>query len=184
MWIIRVKGKENWELHKLDIWPFSFLLIWNKAENSDVSCCSCFASTSDQISLSFLRKCETLTVKTFNLTIRTWILPPLPLQIPGHSIHLLHKCIVWSFFICHCFSEWLKFVIAREKFQVHSYVGVIALKLNQGYKFKYVLHAIWFSGKLHLLLPWSKLNFPSPLKFEEWVWNVRSSKGHKEIKCA
>lgn len=102
IWIIRVGGKENWELHKLDIWPFSFLLIWNKAENSDLSCCSCFASTSDQISLSFLRKCETLTVKTFNLTIRTWILPPLPLQIPGHSIHLLHKwvyCLIMFLFL-------------------------------------------------------------------------------------
>ena len=57
--------------------------------------------------------------------------------------------------------------MAREEFQAHSYVGVIALKLNLGYKFKYVLHANWFSGKLHLLLSWSKLNFPSPLKLEE-----------------
>lgn len=72
--------------------------------------------------------------------------------------------------------------MAREEFQAHSYVGVIALKLNLGYKFKYVLHANWFSGKLHLFIPWSKLNFPSLLKLEEWVWNVRSSKGHKEIK--
>ena len=53
--------------------------------------------------------------------------------------------------------------MAREEFQAHSYVGVIALKLNLGYKFKYVLHANWFSGKLHLFLPWSKLNFPSLL---------------------
>lgn len=59
--------------------------------------------------------------------------------------------------------------MAREEFQAYSYVGVIALKLNQGYKFKYVLHANRFSGKLHLLLPWSKLNFPSPLKLEELV---------------
>lgn len=74
--------------------------------------------------------------------------------------------------------------MAREKFQAHGYVGVIALKLNLSYKFKYVLHANWFSGKLHLFFPWSKLNFASPLKLEEWVWSVRSSKGHKEIKCA
>ena len=59
--------------------------------------------------------------------------------------------------------------MAREEFQAHSYVGVIALKLNLGYKFKYVLHANWFSGKFHLFLPWSKLNFPSLLKLEEWV---------------
>ena len=74
--------------------------------------------------------------------------------------------------------------MAREEFQAYSYVGVIALKLNLGYKFKYVLHANWFSANLHLFLPWSKLNFPILLKLEEWVWNVRSSKGHKEIKCA
>ena len=34
--------------------------------------------------------------------------------------------------------------MAREEFQAHSYVGVIALKLNLGYKFKYVLHATGF----------------------------------------
>lgn len=59
--------------------------------------------------------------------------------------------------------------MAREKFKAHSYVEVIALNLNLGYKLKYVLNANWFSGKLHLLLPWSKLNFLSLLKLEKWV---------------